>query len=185
MPSVETRTAMQELKRTIASTEMSASQIDDLAGFLGLHPKDEASEILRVAASFGRVGALEWALQWLQAPPLTTDSRGRSILHLAVGSRRHDTVRWMLLALTQAEQPTVAPSLALQLYKLRDSDGRHALAIAAERDDVPMVHALLPAWTPEYASRRRCYVVKASLGMNGLFGQSTQRPADVRGPPLL
>lgn len=68
---------MQSLRRELAARCLTPAQCDQLCASLGIKCTPEiAKEVLFLAAAFGKTGALQWAIAWLHAPALTTDSKG-------------------------------------------------------------------------------------------------------------
>ena len=94
--------AMKCLVRSIAAVDMNRAELMHLVEDrldLKIQPA-RRQEILRAAATFGRIPAMAWALQELQTPALEQDARGRTFLHLAVCAARHTAVQWIMSSLS-------------------------------------------------------------------------------------
>eukprot|EP00966_Prymnesium_polylepis_P196344 4550384-Prymnesium_polylepis.1 len=72
------------LVRSVAAADHSLDEIEDLVRRLGLHDAQAVrGDMMRTAATFGRVPAISWALNELHVPFLEADSHGHTLLHLA------------------------------------------------------------------------------------------------------
>lgn len=137
--------AQNALVHAVASGEVDAFQLNELARAVqGV--QDMKGYLLSVASAFGHIQSMWWCMNDLQASTLTMDDRGRSILHLAVMAKRYTVVHWLMrsAAGNYGNQVCIGLNELLQLYVLKDAEGKTALEVAAARCDLQMLAALLP-----------------------------------------
>ena len=137
--------AAQTLVHAVASGELDGFQLNELARTVE-DLQGMKGHLLSVASAFGHIASMWWCINDLQSSVLTMDDQGRSILHLCVMAKRYAAVSWLMqsVARTPANQTYIGYEELLQLYVLKDGQGKTALEVAADRCDLRMLGELLP-----------------------------------------